>query len=172
MLVINIKTYFGIGFPLQYSGLEKSIDCIVHGVAKSRTWLSDFTSLSHIFKCNMTFIERDLWRVCTSNMFLSDAEDAGPESGLGEQCYITLTTAQEHWCVALLPHIKLHTTRHLSDNDKPEISRPQSGSQEMWGGPQGWGCLVYSLLVPTLELDWLNTRSSQSHPQSLSSHGR
>ena len=27
----------GIGYPLQYSGLENSMDCIVHGVAKSWT---------------------------------------------------------------------------------------------------------------------------------------
>ena len=27
----------GKGYPLQYSGLENSQDCIVHGVAKSRT---------------------------------------------------------------------------------------------------------------------------------------
>jgi len=26
----------GNGYPLQYSGLENSMDCIVHGVAKSR----------------------------------------------------------------------------------------------------------------------------------------
>ena len=32
----------GKGYPLQYSGLENSMACIVHGVAKSRTWLSDF----------------------------------------------------------------------------------------------------------------------------------
>ena len=32
------------GYPLQYSGLENSMDCIVHGVAKSRTRLSDFHS--------------------------------------------------------------------------------------------------------------------------------
>ena len=32
----------GIGYPLQYPGLENSMDCIVHGVAKSRTRLSDF----------------------------------------------------------------------------------------------------------------------------------
>ena len=32
----------GKGYPLQYSGLENSMDCIVHGVAKSWTWLSDF----------------------------------------------------------------------------------------------------------------------------------
>ena len=33
----------GIGYPLQYSGLENSFHGrIVHGVAKSRTGLSDF----------------------------------------------------------------------------------------------------------------------------------
>ena len=44
------------GYPLQYSGLENSIDrgawqAIAHGVAKSRTWLSDFHfSLSPIYR--------------------------------------------------------------------------------------------------------------------------
>ena len=32
----------GKDYPLQYSGLENSMDCIVHGVAKSQTWLNDF----------------------------------------------------------------------------------------------------------------------------------
>ena len=32
----------GKGYPLQYSGLENSLDCIVHGVTKSWTQLSDF----------------------------------------------------------------------------------------------------------------------------------
>ena len=27
----------GKGYPLQYSGLENSMDCVVHGVAKSQT---------------------------------------------------------------------------------------------------------------------------------------
>ena len=31
----------GKGYPFQYSGLENSMDCIVHGVAKSWTQLSD-----------------------------------------------------------------------------------------------------------------------------------
>ena len=35
----------GKGYPLQYSGLENSIDCLVHGVSKSWTPLSDF----HLF---------------------------------------------------------------------------------------------------------------------------
>ena len=32
----------GKGYPLQYSGLENSMDCIAHGVAKSQTQLSNF----------------------------------------------------------------------------------------------------------------------------------
>ena len=32
----------GKGYPLQYSGLQNSMDCIVHGVTKSRTGPSDF----------------------------------------------------------------------------------------------------------------------------------
>ena len=30
------------GYPLQYSGLENSMDCIVHGVTKSLIWSSNF----------------------------------------------------------------------------------------------------------------------------------
>ena len=32
----------GKGYPLLYSALEKSMSCIVHGVTKSQTGLSDF----------------------------------------------------------------------------------------------------------------------------------
>ena len=32
----------GKGYPLQYFGLENSMDCIVHGVTKSWTQLNDF----------------------------------------------------------------------------------------------------------------------------------
>ena len=30
------------GYALQYAGLENSVDCIVRGIAKSQTQLSDF----------------------------------------------------------------------------------------------------------------------------------
>ena len=36
------------GYPLQYSGLENSMDCIVHGIAKSQTRLSDLHFLSSL----------------------------------------------------------------------------------------------------------------------------
>ena len=37
----------GKGYPLQYSGLENFMDCIVHGAAKTQTQLNNFHSLSH-----------------------------------------------------------------------------------------------------------------------------
>ena len=37
----------GEGYPLQYSGLENSMDCVAHRVAKSRTRPSNF----HFHKC-------------------------------------------------------------------------------------------------------------------------
>ena len=41
------------GYPLQYSGLENSTGCIVHGFSKSQTGLNDFHSL-HIYICIYT----------------------------------------------------------------------------------------------------------------------
>ena len=43
-------------YPLQYSGLENSMDCIVHGVSKSRTWLSNFDSLTCVCVCVCVFL--------------------------------------------------------------------------------------------------------------------
>ena len=40
----------GKGYPLQYSGLEKSIVCIVHGVTKSWTQLSNFHTKTKLNK--------------------------------------------------------------------------------------------------------------------------
>ena len=37
----------GKGYPLQYPGLENSMDCKVHGVAKSWTQLSNFHLLTY-----------------------------------------------------------------------------------------------------------------------------
>ena len=36
----------GHSYPLQYCGLENAMDCIIHGIAKSQTQLSNFHSLS------------------------------------------------------------------------------------------------------------------------------
>ena len=42
------------GYPLQYSALENSMDCIVHGVAKSRTRLSAFHFRFHSISLKKT----------------------------------------------------------------------------------------------------------------------
>ena len=48
----------GKGYPLQYSGMENSMDCIVHRVAKSQTQLSDFYFLS------MSYLEITYELIC------------------------------------------------------------------------------------------------------------
>ena len=50
----------GKGYPLQHSGLENSMDCIVHGVAKSRTQVSDFHF--HLKKNSCTCAQGDKYR--------------------------------------------------------------------------------------------------------------
>ena len=44
----------GKGYTLQYSGLENSMGCIVHGVAKSRTRLSDFYLTGNMLKLSLS----------------------------------------------------------------------------------------------------------------------
>ena len=44
----------GKGCPLQYSGLGNSMDCVVHGVAKSRTQLND--SHFHVYTCTYIYM--------------------------------------------------------------------------------------------------------------------
>ena len=64
----------GKGYPLQYSGLENSMDCIVHGVAKSRTQLRNFHFSFLALKANSSRgWEKPLWRrVRRSTIFFSD----------------------------------------------------------------------------------------------------
>ena len=45
----------GTGYPLQYSGLENPMDCMVHGVTKSRTQLRDFHFTS-LFSAPLFFL--------------------------------------------------------------------------------------------------------------------
>ena len=45
------------GYPLQYSGLENSMDFIIHGVTKSRTWLSDFHFHLHFMNHSVIYVQ-------------------------------------------------------------------------------------------------------------------
>ena len=55
----------GIGYPFKYSGLENSTDSVVHGVAKSRTRLSDFHFL---FKWKKNHCNYCLYHITLSAM--------------------------------------------------------------------------------------------------------
>ena len=48
----------GIGYPFLYSGLENFMDCIVHGVAKSQTGLSDFCFFAWPLPLSLQLTER------------------------------------------------------------------------------------------------------------------
>ena len=73
----------GKGYPLQYSGLENSMDCIFHGVTKSRTQLIDFhTNLPGnklIYLSLLSFLEsqRMIQRKKESNT--GAQSDSGPQ---------------------------------------------------------------------------------------------
>ena len=71
----------GKGYSLQYSALENSMDYIVHGVSKSRTWLSDFH-----FTRSISFTSRaSQVALVLKNLHANagDARDVGLISGLG-----------------------------------------------------------------------------------------
>ena len=60
----------GEGSPLQYSGLENPMDCIVHGVAKTRTRLSDchFHFQGHEHRTYLLLVA--LWKLTDMNSSL------------------------------------------------------------------------------------------------------
>ena len=78
----------GKGYPLQYSSLENSMDCIVHGVAKSQTWLSDFhfhffTFRYHYWSWTIIFLSIHCCSVdkpCLTLCSLMDSSTPGPPS--------------------------------------------------------------------------------------------
>ena len=45
------------GYATQYSGMENSMDCIVHRVSKSWTQLSEFGSMGSMIKIGINFSE-------------------------------------------------------------------------------------------------------------------
>ena len=74
------------GCPLQYSGLENSMKCIVHGVAKSWTWLSDFHFISHASKVMLKILQARLQQYV--NQEFPDVQ-AGFRKGRGTRNQIT-----------------------------------------------------------------------------------
>ena len=53
----------GKGYPLQYSSLENSMDCTLHGVTKSRTRLSNFHFFINYVKASDYVDHNELWKI-------------------------------------------------------------------------------------------------------------
>ena len=70
----------GNGQPLQYSSLENFMDCIVHGVSKNQTWLSNFH-----FYCDL----KDSGKELNDNAWLMS---------LGCLCYLTRSQNHHQFC--------------------------------------------------------------------------
>ena len=83
----------GKGYPLQYSGLENSMDCIVHGVVKSQTRLSNF----HFnFLCSIIRrVKPVLQHICLQhyllNIFSPLLRPTAPNKTFLSKCYCSLT---------------------------------------------------------------------------------
>jgi len=88
----------GKGYPFQYSGLENSMDCIVHGVAKSWTQLSNFKERKRKY-VNATLsipptlsfpycVYRSLLYICVS----IPALQMGPSVPFSNSIYICINT--------------------------------------------------------------------------------
>ena len=68
----------GKGYPLQYSGLENFMDCIVHGVAKCRLQVTERLSLQGFFFFSGFYINefRLCWVFVVAWVFLYFAQSA------------------------------------------------------------------------------------------------
>ena len=62
----------GKGYPLQYSGLENSMDCIVHGVPKSGTLLTNFHFLGRfcLNTYKLSYVDLLIWKIEDNFLFL------------------------------------------------------------------------------------------------------
>ena len=117
----------GIGYPLQYSGLQNSMDCIFHGVTKSQTQLSDF----HFTNCNQifhlpeglqVFFKRDQIGECFSISVKSFKNHRNYSNGLlfGRNCFL--------FCIFLI-----FVIRRSCRSSQEEISHVQGQEQRLRG---------------------------------------
>ena len=83
----------GMDYPLQYSGLENSMDCIVNGVAKSRTQLSKF----HFhFDSSIPWCLREMRKLQKKSLKLANVV---PEvDARSHLCNIKCKVKQKRWC--------------------------------------------------------------------------
>ena len=131
----------GKSYPLQYPRLENSLDYTVHGVANSRTWLSDFH-----FHC-----AKGRWRAqpsCQPAQMLAEEEGADGVRRWSETKHHQqrlplfhsprqprLITLPVTTCVSPLPKEKTHgghLFKHWFLGPHPRIPRKEAGSLSLY----------------------------------------
>ena len=68
----------GKGYPLQYSSLENSMDCIVHGVTKSQTRQSNFhftQNLTNFGKFFKMHADMTIFTIQSNKTVLNDVKE-------------------------------------------------------------------------------------------------
>ena len=99
------------GYPLQYSGLENSMDCIAHGVAKSQARLRNFHFLlhtSHFNQCRKASIHGRL------NWWVFKKNSKGKRTG--------------EFCAQLTPELDKIKTWYLTSPAHDSVGHGGSGS--------------------------------------------
>ena len=91
----------GQGYALQYSGLENSMDCIVHAVAKRRTRLSHFHFRLLSFWC------RKLKPGCKASPGLTCSPCSQPRGGLMPLLRSTQARLNHTWVLSGLRRLKI-----------------------------------------------------------------
>ena len=140
----------GKGCPLQYSGLENSMDCIVHGVAKNQTQLSDFHFHLSILKKGLS------WNRLTDleNKFMVTRRETG-ERIVREFGIYMYTLLHYKWITSTcIPHGTLLNVMW------------QSGDQGVWGSMDTCICMSESLCCPpetitTLLISYTSTQNKK-----------
>ena len=117
----------GKGYPLQYSCLENSMDCMVHEITNSQTRLSDFHFTSHnVAKINLnkgivTLIELYNWneiskyfrmKVKVESVSHSLVSDSLQSHGLSMEFF-----RQEYWSGLPFPSPKYFRINRINGND-------------------------------------------------------
>ena len=127
---LGISPGEGKGYPLWYSGLDNSMDCIVHGVAKSWTRLSSFhfqKSCSIIFSISpLMWIKSLLANTGDAGSILGSGRSLGGGNGNPLQ-YCCLKNSLDRgawWATAHGPKATKHTAQtHIQERDlRPYLS--------------------------------------------------
>ena len=137
----------GSGYPLQYSGLENPMDRIVHGVMKSRNWLSDFVITT--WGVNRKWVNK-WWRPLPGNSS-SDARGGSPpvylECSQGEKCVLQSADGKQYGCLLRRPW---NTAEQGEHQPRPR----ESGEGRRWR--QVWtvrNCFSAQRTVSTFDSD-------------------